>query len=418
MFTQREESTAAASKRGRSAASVRALLAIAALGALSAASGCDQVKNVAKSAQEAVQKVLKPKPQQGNPNPAPAPAPTPTEPTPEGPVVLTPGETPPVGDNGAATPPADSATPPANGGTAEPTPPGTTEPATPATPGTTEPSTPSTPGTTEPANPGTTTPPSTGGGTTPTPPATPMTPGEAVDNAAGAFANPGGFLYRAVGKLAAGSGEGAKDETIYAPGIVFPVKNAPTFLNSQVYGVGGMNGAAGSECAAANYGYPWADNFCEKRPGANRASYNCPSKQIHQGQDIRAGDSAFCTKVKKMATAERKGAEIVAVEDGVIQYIGSYTVDLRSSGRIYRYLHMNMKQLKVKLGDSVTKGQTLGFMSNDFGVDAAGKPIATTLHLHFEVKQNIDGIGWTWVSPYMSLVTAYKAQHPEGALAQ
>jgi len=119
-----------------------------------------------------------------------------------------------------------------------------------------------------------------------------------------------------------------------------------------------------------------------------------------------------------MATAERKGAEIVAVEDGVIQYIGSYTVDLRSSGRIYRYLHMNMKQLKVKLGDSVTKGQTLGFMSNDFGVDAAGKPIATTLHLHFEVKQNIDGIGWTWVSPYMSLVTAYKAQHPEGALAQ
>jgi hypothetical protein len=66
----------------------------------------------------------------------------------------------------------------------------------------------------------------------------------------------------------------------------------------------------------------------------------------------------------------------------------------------------------------VTKGQTLGFMSNDFGVDSAGKPVATTLHLHFEVKQNIDGIGWTWVSPYMSLVTAYKAQHPEGALAQ
>jgi len=251
--------------------------------------------------------------------------------------------------------------------------------------------------------------------TVPTPP---TTPGDAVDNAESAFKNPGAFLYRAVGRLATGSGEGVKDETIYAPGIAFPVKGAPTFLNSQVYGVGGMNGAAGSECAAANYSYPWQDNFCEKRSGANRKSYNCPSVQIHQGQDIRAGDSASCTAVKKQAVAQRKGPEIVAVEDGVIQYIGAYTVDLRSEARIYRYLHMNMKQLKVKLGDSVKRGQTLGYLSNDFGVDSAGKPVATTLHLHFELKQNIDGIGFMWVSPYMSLVAAYKEKHPDGAMAQ
>jgi hypothetical protein len=414
MFTQPGEPKAASLKSGRPA-SVRVLIAILALAGVSSITACEQVKSVAKSAQDAVSNVIKPKndPAAAPENPPPAPAPV--TPEPEGPIVLTPGETPPAAPGTEA--PADGGTPPADGGTAEPTTPGTTDPTTPTTPGTGEPTTPTTPTnpTTPGTEPGTTTPPATGGGTVPTPP---TTPGDAVDNAESAFKNPGAFLYRAVGKLTAGSGEGVKDETIYAPGIAFPVKGAPTFLNSQVYGVGGMYGAAGSECAAANYSYPWQDNFCEKRSGANRKSYNCPSVQIHQGQDIRAGDSATCTAVKKLPAAQRKGPEIVAVEDGVIQYIGSFTVDLRSEARIYRYLHMNMKQLKVKLGDSVKRGQTLGYLSNDFGVDRAGKPVATTLHLHFELKQNIDGIGFMWVSPYMSLVAAYKEKHPDGALAQ
>ena len=416
MFTEPGGPKAASVKCGRPVSS-RLLLAVFALAGLSAISACEQVKSVAKSAQEAVQNVIKPA-EDKNENPLPAPAPvTPVpESPPEGPIVLTPGETP-LAEPGAETP-AGGVTPPADAGATEPANPGTTEPTSPSSPGATEPApttptTPTTPGATEP---GTTTPPATGGGTTP--PAAPTTPADAVDNAQSAFKNPGAFLYRGVGKLVAGSGEGVKDETIYAPGIAFPVKGAPTFLNSQVYGVGGMYGAAGSECAAANYSYPWADNFCEKRSGANRKSYNCPSVQIHQGQDIRAGDSAFCTAVKKQSAAERKGAEIVAVEDGMIQYIGAFTVDLRADGRIYRYLHMNMKQLKVKLGDTVKKGQLLGYLSNDFGVDSAGKPVATTLHLHFELKQNMDGVGFMWVSPYMSLVTAYKAQHPDGALVQ
>lgn len=412
MFTQPGESNAALKKRGRPA-SVRALIAVLAVAGFSTISACEQVKSVAKSAQGAVSNVIKPKDDPAAAPENPGPAPAPVSPEPEGPIVLTPGETPPA-EPGTETP-ADGGTPPADGGTTEPSTPGTGEPTTPTTPGTGEPTTPTTPETPTPTEPGTTTPPTTGGGTTPTPP---TTPGDAVDNAESAFKNPGAFLYRGVGKLVSGSGEGVKDETIYAPGIAFPVKGAPTFLNSQVYGVGGMYGAAGSECAAANYGYPWGDNFCEKRSGANRKSYNCPSVQIHQGQDIRAGDSAFCTAVKKQPVAQRKGAEIVAVEDGVIQYIGAYTVDLRSEARIYRYLHMNMKQLKVKLGDSVKKGQLLGYMSNDFGVDSAGKPVATTLHLHFEMKQNIDGVGFMWVSPYMSLVAAYKEKHPDGALAQ
>jgi murein DD-endopeptidase MepM/ murein hydrolase activator NlpD len=413
MFTQPGKLKAASLTSSRPA-SLRVLIAILALAGVSAIAACEQVKVVAKSAQEAVSNVIKPKEQQ-NENPAPSPAPATPEPeTPDGPIVLTPGETPPAEPGSDAL--ADGA-PPVDSGASEPTTPGNTEPTTPETPGAGEPATPTTP--TTPTTPGTepgpTTPPATGGGASPTPP---TTPGDAVDNAEAGFKNPGAFLYRAAGKLAPGSGEGVKDETIYAPGIAFPVKGAPAFLNSQVYGVGGMHGAAGSECAAANYSYPWQDNFCEKRSGANRKSYNCPSVQIHQGQDIRAGDSASCTAVKKQAAAQRKGPEIVAVEDGVIQYIGAFTVDLRSGARIYRYLHLNMKQLKVKTGDSVKRGQTLGYLSNDFGVDSAGKPVATTLHLHFELKQNIDGIGFMWVSPYMSLVAAYKERRPEGSLAQ
>ncbi len=65
-------------------------------------------------------------------------------------------------------------------------------------------------------------------------------------------------------------------------------------------------------------------------------------------------------------------------------------------------MHMNMDRLQVTEGQTVSAGQTVGYLSNDFG----GTP--TTMHLHMEFKQNIDGVGWTWVSPYMSLVRAYE----------
>src|SRR5262249_16475378 len=41
-----------------------------------------------------------------------------------------------------------------------------------------------------------------------------------------------------------------------APNICFPIR-AKAFANSQVWGVGGIKGAKGSQCDAANYSYPW-----------------------------------------------------------------------------------------------------------------------------------------------------------------
>src|SRR5690606_33435523 len=48
-----------------------------------------------------------------------------------------------------------------------------------------------------------------------------------------------------------------------------------------------------------------------------------------------------------------------------------------------------------------TRGQRLGTVSNEFG----GTP--TTIHLHFNIRQNVAGVGNVYVPPYMSLVESY-----------
>ncbi|MGD2133816.1 MAG: M23 family metallopeptidase [Maricaulaceae bacterium] len=212
-----------------------------------------------------------------------------------------------------------------------------------------------------------------------------------------------GFTYYGPGDLQSGSGTGVEDRTVYAPGIRFPIASHPTYLNSQVWGFGGGQGEAGAGwCDARNYQMPWRDNFCETRSGADRETLNCPSRAVHQGQDIRAGSSDLCNSMRVKNASDRTDIPVVATEDGYISYIGTYTVNLRAGERIYRYMHMNMSALQVSEGDPISAGETIGYLSNDFG------GTATTLHLHMELKQNIDGVGWTWVSPYMSLVRAYE----------
>jgi len=211
------------------------------------------------------------------------------------------------------------------------------------------------------------------------------------------------FTYYGPGDLQPGSGTGVTDRTVYAANIIFPLKEDETFLNSQVWGISGSRGPAGAGwCDARNYVMPWRDNFCETRSGANRVTLNCPSNAVHQGQDIRAGSSDICNAERVKSASSRSEIPVVAVEDGFISYIGTYTVNVRAGDRIYRYMHMNMHALQVSEGDAVGAGETIGYLSNDFG------GTATTLHLHMEFKQNIDGVGWTWVSPYMSLVRAYE----------
>ena len=139
--------------------------------------------------------------------------------------------------------------------------------------------------------------------------------------------------------------------------------------------------SGGDQCDARNYSAPWRDNFCETR-SANRTTPFCPVAKIHQGQDIRVGTAADC-KTLRSQTADARGLhEVVAVEDGIISSISTYTVKLRAEGSIYNYMHLNMKRLAVTAGQSVKAGDLLGYVSNDFG----GTP--TTIHLHFEIMMN------------------------------
>ncbi len=194
------------------------------------------------------------------------------------------------------------------------------------------------------------------------------------------------FTYDPPGALASGSGKGRVDMTVYAPGMRFPIESGPAFANSQVWGHGGLNGPPKSgQCDIENRSYPWRDNYCETR------SYSmplCPSGTGHQGQDIRA------------ATCEKSEHWTVAAVDGTITNIGSYSVYLTAvDGTRFDYLHMD--QLQVKEGQKVKRGDRMGKVSNEFGGEA------TTVHLHFNIRQNVEGLGVVYVPPYLSLVESY-----------
>lgn len=208
------------------------------------------------------------------------------------------------------------------------------------------------------------------------------------------------FSYNGPGRLLPGSGFGETVQIVHAPDITFPIKSAPTYLQSMVFSLGG-GVAGGDQCDARNYAYPWRDNFCETR-SSNRNSPFCPQSRIHQGQDIRVGSAKECNTLRRTSAADRALHEVVAAEDGIISNVGTYSVNIRSGGHIYKYMHMNMKKLEVTAGQQVTAGQTLGYVSNDFG----GTP--TTFHLHFEIVENTAANGWAHVSPYLSLVQAYE----------
>jgi murein DD-endopeptidase MepM/ murein hydrolase activator NlpD len=196
------------------------------------------------------------------------------------------------------------------------------------------------------------------------------------------------------GTLVPGSGTGAVDHTLWAPGMRFPLEAGPAYANSQVYGYGGYAAPGpGDQCDARNYNYPWRDNFCETRGWTNTM---CPTGKGHQGQDIRP------------ATCAKKMHWVVAAEPGVITSIGSYSVFMRGdSGRIYRYLHMDRAHLitLISEGQRVTRGQHIGKVSNDFGGSA------TTIHLHFEIKAPVTAAGSTaviFVPTYSSLEDSYR----------
>lgn len=199
------------------------------------------------------------------------------------------------------------------------------------------------------------------------------------------------FSWLPAGDLIEDSGTGQILQINYSPGMRFPIEAGQAYANSQVYNYGGYLGPAGGQCNGANYAYSWRDNFCETR---GYSTPMCPSGHGHQGQDIRP---ASCNDGVHQA---------LATADGTITSIGSYSVRLMSDDGIrYTYLHLDKPSLQVAAGDHVTRGQPIGFVSNEFG------DTSTTIHLHFEIRMAVDtggGIQNTNVPPYLALVDSYE----------
>lgn len=245
-------------------------------------------------------------------------------------------------------------------------------------------------------------------GTTPAGPAPAPTPGEQASNDPPAtppepVETPApSFYYFRPGNLAPASGTGSTEMGVLVPDMAFPIKDAPAIAQTQVYRYGG-GVKGGDQCDPRNFTAPWRDNYCETRTTNNTTPW-CAKTGVHLGQDIRVGTPEGCRAERATKAADRTRYEVVAVEDGFISNVGSYSVTLRadSGGRIYRYLHLNMAKLKVATNQPVKKGDVIGYVSNDFG----GTP--TTLHLHFEIKLNTATHGWQYAPPYASLLEAYK----------
>ena len=219
-----------------------------------------------------------------------------------------------------------------------------------------------------------------------------MTPAAALCVAV-LLAGPADFTYQPPGVLQAGN-TGNPEQTVLVPGMRFPIEEAPAYPNSQVYGNGGSQGPGGGQCDAANFSYPWWDNYCEPRSWSMPL---CPSGKGHQGQDIRASS---CANDAHWA---------VAAESGTITKIGSYSVYLLTpDGVQHRYLHMAPSSLQVAVGQWVNRGERLGRVSNTF-YDSSGNPVPTTVHLHYDIKMYVASVGASvYVSPYMSLVKSYE----------
>jgi hypothetical protein len=207
------------------------------------------------------------------------------------------------------------------------------------------------------------------------------------------------FTYYAPGRLVPNTGYrghgGSTDHTVYA-NIRFPLAEPPAFANTQFYA---------HRVAGGVHAYPWRDNFCESR------SYyltQCPGGMGHQGQDIGSANCNSASLGDDRCTEHQN--DVVAVRDGaILRAPGQEAVWLVANTANehirFRYLHMRPKLLDaggVFSGRAVKAGELIGQVGN-----FSGHENGTSYHLHFDM-QVPTRLGWIYVNPYMTLVSAYE----------
>jgi hypothetical protein len=215
------------------------------------------------------------------------------------------------------------------------------------------------------------------------------------------------FTYRAPGDLIANSTShkqgGRADFTSYSQ-IRFPLGKAPAFAHSQSFGKH-KPADRFDELSGGPTSYPWQDNFCEARSfGVGQ----CPSGFGHQGQDMRPAPCPIHDEGPEHC--DPKQQPVVAARDAVLirspkQQAATLQVNTRNEHIRFRYMHMNpatMDTDDILNGRHVAEGEKIGVVSNYLD-----HPNGTTRHLHFDM-QVFTRDGWLWVSPFITLVSAYE----------
>ncbi len=231
--------------------------------------------------------------------------------------------------------------------------------------------------------------------------APPVSPPPPAGLPAGWDSGPGNLLP---GSSTVKESTGVTDPSVIVPEMVFPFAEGPAFANSQLFNPGGFGyasgqwpGPGGAENAAANFDYPWRDNFCEVRLEAKHVTDLCPGGRAHKGQDLRP------------KTCENAVHWLAAPESGWISHVGSISVNIMGaeSGMKYKFLHVQMPVPDwVRTGAPVTQGQPFARVSNLLTASSR----ATTVHLHFEIHgaAEVDGrLHNGALPPYTSLVESY-----------
>jgi hypothetical protein len=226
---------------------------------------------------------------------------------------------------------------------------------------------------------------------------------EAVDRPIAASPD---FTYRPPGDLIANSGShrqsGRIDYISYSQ-IRFPLQKAPAYAHSQSFGKR-RSSAKFDEFAGGPTSYPWQDNFCEARSfGVGQ----CPTGFGHQGLDMRAPCPPHDDGAEH---CDPKHQPVVAARDAVLirsakQQAATLQVNTLNEHIRFRYMHMDPSVLDadgILNGRHVGEGEKIGVVSNFLD-----RPNGTTRHLHFDV-QVFTRDGWLWVSPYVTLVSAYE----------
>jgi len=208
------------------------------------------------------------------------------------------------------------------------------------------------------------------------------------------------FSYRPSGDIIPNTGyrnkSGRPDVMAYAQ-IRFPLDKAPAFVRSQSY--------AKRDRSEGVTSYPWRDNFCESR---SFEVWQCAGGYGHQGEDIRAAECPQPGEGREPCDPKQRA--VVAVRDAVViraskDQAATLEINSRTEHIRFRYMHMNPHAMNADgllNGRIVAEGEKIGVVSNYLD-----HPAGTSLHLHFDA-QVFTRDGWIWVSPYVTLVSAYE----------